>query len=853
MKSFRKQLKTLSRLIAAILSISFLLFLCVEKAISTKNELAITRELVIKNYQILASKEANVISRIVENYKSQMHQAITNKIKKDLEELGKLADSLKYVDKHIFSKSIDTMVRSFQGYTDKLVVFENDPIINNLPLQLIKESKNAGKSIYTYSNSQGHKNIQIALYYKSHGIFVILNLDTNSLLLQEKEKVINELSNLKLGDDKNGFVFIIDFDNKVLLGKEFINSKNPIQIKKQMLNNLIYYQPSDSTEPRLLYVTADQDWKWYIGISKSAQELDTYISQIKKKLYYKFALAVSLLMLLSATIYFIVIKLVDVFLNKIYQDYVDFSDNFKSSLRDNITINTSNLKFDEHLEMAENINDILLDRFDIRQQLLDNYKKTQIILSSINEPIMVIDDGGIISYANNSAKKFFNRKQIINVDIDDFFESYDTSIKSLISKAKFSDIEINYKNRILNLSIYPILDNFRNVSQAVIILKDITEQKRRIEEEEKSRRLDSLGILAAGIAHDFNNILSAVYGNIELAYYKLPADLNDIKEYLNMALSSMDRARRLSKQLLTFAKGGLPVFEAVNLENLIRSTIDFALSGSNVKVHYNIEDNLPSVKADEGQISEAITNIVVNAKQAMPDGGNIYITARKVDQPIIFNFNKVKGQFVEISIKDEGCGIPADHINNIFDPYFTTKECGTGLGLSIVHSIVKKHHGYIVVESIPNESTEFKIYLPISDEKEKKEMENPEVNNGEAKKILVIDDEPDIRQVLKSMLEILGHETYTSPDPVKGIELFKRELNSNKFDVVILDLTMPGYPEGDKLLKQFKDLDKNVKVIACSGYSNSPIITNYKKYGFDERITKPFSLNDVKRKINCLF
>ncbi len=386
----------------------------------------------------------------------------------------------------------------------------------------------------------------------------------------------------------------------------------------------------------------------------------------------------------------------------------------------------------------------------------------------------------------------------------------------------------------------------------VELFKDITEKKKEEEKMIQMEKLQSIGILAGGIAHDFNNLLGGILGSVELAKMNSPPG-SLVNSYLDMARKELQKATSLTRQLLTFSKGGEPILEVEDISEIIKQVTMFHISGTSIQAHFDLSDDLWQVLVDKGQISQVIANLIINAVQAMPEGGNIFIKAEnvKIDKR---KGVSLKGNFVKITIKDEGVGIPKEHLNKIFEPYFTTKESGSGLGLSIVASIITKHHGHIDVESKPGIGTTFTIYLPaaISSQKGIKDSTLKQEKKFHSERVLVIDDEEVIRNILKDMLNILGYKYVDSAKNgqealQKYIEAYK---NSVPFDLIIVDLTIPGSIKSKELCKEILRIEPKTKIIIMSGYSESPILTNYKRYGFKGRLIKPFTIEDLKKELS---
>ena len=406
------------------------------------------------------------------------------------------------------------------------------------------------------------------------------------------------------------------------------------------------------------------------------------------------------------------------------------------------------------------------------------------------------------------------------------------------------------KERIIADSGAPIRDQESRIVGAVLVFHDITYKLKMEEELLKSQKLESIGILAGGIAHDFNNLLTAILGNISLAKL-LTSSEDSIHHKLAEAEKASLRARDLTQQLLTFSKGGAPVKKTTSIAGLIRDSSAFTLSGSKVTCLFDIPDDLWPTEVDEGQISQVINNLIINADQAMPDGGVITVTCKNV---YVGNKNVLPlphGRYILIAITDKGVGIGEENIARIFDPYFTTKESGKGLGLATVYAIIKNHEGHITVDSAIGEGTTFTIYLPASKFTAVEEIDRGTVTSAVRGKILVMDDEENIRDVAGEILEYLGFEVEFAGDGNEAVELYKKAREDGvPFITVIMDLTIPGGMGGKETIRILREYDENITAIASSGYSNDPIMADYMGYGFSGVITKPYMVSDLERVLN---
>jgi PAS domain S-box-containing protein len=372
---------------------------------------------------------------------------------------------------------------------------------------------------------------------------------------------------------------------------------------------------------------------------------------------------------------------------------------------------------------------------------------------------------------------------------------------------------------------------------------DITARKQAEEELLRAQKIESVGVLAGVIAHDFNNLLTGILGNLSLAKQLAGVDTTIAKRLLE-AEKACQKATALTQQLLTFSKGGVPIRQTISIASVLRESVDFVLHGANVRADICIPENLWTVNVDEGQIYQVIHNVVLNAVQAMPDGGTMTVTAENVVMPATFAGLIPKGHYVKIAVIDQGCGIPDAVLTQIFDPYFTTKPQGTGLGLAIAYAIVAKHEGYLTVESAVGVGTTFYFYLPVSPEvivsMPTPPAPAPQLGQG---RFLVVDDEVYILELLDEMLRMMGYEVTCHTDGKDAIDAYQRAfLSESPFTAVILDITIPGGMGGCETISHLRAIDPDVKAIISSGYANDPVMAHFAYYGFRGVITKPYTL-----------
>jgi PAS domain S-box-containing protein len=427
----------------------------------------------------------------------------------------------------------------------------------------------------------------------------------------------------------------------------------------------------------------------------------------------------------------------------------------------------------------------------------------------------------------------------------------------LVEKLKANNRVTDFECRMLtkNGDVKTCLTSVRLYSQQGIIegsIIDITEWKRAEEERLKleqqlsqAQRLESLGLLAGGIAHDFNNLMSGIYGHVELA---LQGSLDhESAGNLSLALSSMGRSRDLTRQLLTFAKGGAPVRTIGPLFPLVEESAHFALSGGRATCTIEVASDLWPCNFDRNQIGQVIDNLVINAQQAMPGAGAIRIFARNVTLRQGQAAMLPAGDYVVVSIEDSGIGIPAETLPRIFDPFFTTKETGRGLGLSTCHSIMRRHDGAITADSTPGKGSTFRLYLPAAQAPLRDgSLDKPKVMHRGAGVVLVMDDDRTVQKVLSSMLAAFGYAVKTVADGGAAVDLFAEQCEAgHPFCAAILDLTVAGGMGGKEAAQALRALDSEVPLFVTSGYAEDPVMQKPTAHGFTASLRKPFAMSDL--------
>ena len=466
---------------------------------------------------------------------------------------------------------------------------------------------------------------------------------------------------------------------------------------------------------------------------------------------------------------------------------------------------------------------------------------------------------GLITEVNLTAAKMFgvDRSHLIkqpfsaNVAVesqDDYYKyrklllkTHEKEVCELKLKRSGAD---DFDAKLESVVISDKADSSESIRISFSDISDVKALKRSLE---RVQRLESLGQLAGGLAHDFNNHLTGVIGNLSLAILESHDDkLNDI---LEDCMHAAKGASNLSNELLTFAKGGVPVKNTINIAHLLKETVRFTLRGANVSCSFDIADDSIVINADSSQIRQVLSNLLINAKQSMPNGGEIEVSLKEISKSQIKSYPlKEDKQYIEITITDSGIGIEEKNLEKIFEPYFTSKQKGSGLGLATAFSIINNHNGYITVTSELGKGTSFSIYLEISRGKAKPAEKIVDDSMQLQGHVMIMDDEEIIRMIGTRILEHLGCTVETTKDGDEAIKLYKKNLNTkNKFDAIIMDLTIPGGMGGVECARKLLEIDPKVTILVSSGYSDDPVLANFKTFGFKGKICKPYTIDDFRK------
>ena len=504
---------------------------------------------------------------------------------------------------------------------------------------------------------------------------------------------------------------------------------------------------------------------------------------------------------------------------------------------------------------------------ELELSLIESEERFRLLMELTTDGVLVVQDGKIREVNYYLAKMCgYTIDEVLDTDLASFFHPDDIETIATIYEKPLTDdnalavheLTLMCKNGYkADVEVIAGRFIFQNKPSNLLVVRDISDRGKSDRELKRTRHLESIAALSGGIAHDYNNLLTAIIGNISLAQTYLNPD-DKVFLLLSQALAASKTAKDLTQKLITFSKGGSPDKKIAEVAKLVKNATEFTLSGSNLKCDFNFPENLWPVEVDSSQIGQAIHNMIMNAREAMPEGGLLEVRAENVTGDDDLS-NLSNGNYVKISITDCGKGIPKKNLQKIFNPYFSTKKMGTkkgtGLGLSICHSIIRKHGGNVTVESKHRQGTTFHLYLPGANGKSPNqraasttEQEIPIFGEG---RILVMDDEAMIRKLAGELLSYLGYEVDFALDGTEAVKHYKQAMDSKKpFDAVILDLTVKGGMGGREAIQELVKIDPHVTGIVSSGYCNDPEITDFGKYGFSGVVTKPYTMGELGEKLN---
>ena len=503
------------------------------------------------------------------------------------------------------------------------------------------------------------------------------------------------------------------------------------------------------------------------------------------------------------------------------------------------------------LSVAERHIQELQERNQARIALQDSAQRMTDILEKTSDGFFSLDTDWNFTYLNAEAEVMLGtpRESLIGQNIWERFPSLiGTVFEENYRKVMSDQVAIEFEALGVQRKSWFEVHSYPSGGGVSVFFRDITERKRAEDERLTTSKLESLGTLAGGIAHDLNNILTVISGNIGLAQLDAPTHSDNLLSYLGRAGQAAQHAARLSSQLLTFSKGGAPLKKIASVADLLQHAAEFSLHGSNLRAALEIEDHLGQAEIDGGQVEQVINALIFNAREAMSNGGCVDISAGNVQIEDKNGMALEPGRYIKVSIADHGPGVPPETVPKIFDPYFTTKTASTGLGLAISYSIVRKHGGFLHLESNSPAGATFTFYLPAASGKVVSDPLQPNETafHFSAKRILIMDDESAIRELTSQLLETMGYEVTAVPDGSEAIRIYERAMRkAEDFQVVILDATVRGGLGGVETIERLRNIDPEVNAIICSGYSDEAALSQFLSYGFRSALPKPFTRREL--------
>ena len=511
------------------------------------------------------------------------------------------------------------------------------------------------------------------------------------------------------------------------------------------------------------------------------------------------------------------------------------------------------------LSVAERRIRALAERNQARTELQEAVGKMTDILEKTSDGFFAVDRDWKFTFVNCQAEKLLDRhrEDLIGkdfwVELPEFTrEAFEKNYRRAMSE----QVAVEFEASDASGKVWFELLAYPSGGGVSVFLRDVTDRKRVEEERLTTGKLESLGTLAGGIAHDLNNLLTVISGNIGLAQIEAPGSPANLLSFLSRAGEAAQHAAQLSNQLLTFSKGGTPLKRVVSISDLVTQAAEFSLHGSNLRSDLDIQAGLWRSPVDPAQIEQVINALIINAREAMPSGGIVRVSARNLEIDANSGLPIRPGRYVQVQVADNGRGIQKRLVTKIFDPYFTTKSTGTGLGLSISYSVVKKHGGLLHLERTSADGSTFTFYLPATDSEPpvpEATLEN-EIFSFNHQRVLVMDDEAAIRDLTSELLGTLGYKVTTAPDGAEALKKYELAMRTGEtFQAVILDATIRGGMGGVATMERLRDLDPNVTAIICSGYSDDAALAEFLTYGFRAALPKPFTRHELANVLQRAF
>ncbi len=759
-----------------------------------------------------------------------------------------------------------------------------------------------GEGFYQYlwskpdTTGDEYKKIAFIKYFEPFNWFIGSGVYLAEVEGQIKQDILETTSRIRFG--KEGYIFINRMNGDALIssGKLFsgdrklweVFDQNPETMKELFekeydaamnpAGDYIYYNfmklsNSEKPSPKASFIYGMPELNWLVGAGVYLDDVELDIANMETELHDQLGKKILLLALIPLGLIIVAIVLFPVFSRRLRNDTQLFLNFLKQAETAEEPIDRSLVHFLEADRLADHANRMLEEKILTRKELereREALRQSEVkfrgLVESSSDWIWEVDAEGRYTYASPQVAAIlgYAPEEIIGKTPFDLMPPEEAirlrkqCQENMAAGRPLVNVEniATHKNGqqvILETSGVPILDSNDQVIGYRGVDRDISKRKRTEEELQRMQMLKSVGVLAGGIAHDFNNIMVGLFGNISLAKEELP-DNHPAKKALTDAEKAMNRAIRLTKQLLTFSKGGSPVREQLDLKELIEEIIQFDLSGSNIKPVVQFPESACMINGDRGQLQQVFSNLIINAKQAMPNGGQLFTSLDITTIHKTSEINLKPGEYIQITFRDEGAGIDKQCIDKIFNPYFTTKQAGSGLGLATAYSIINKHDGAITVSSELGKGAVFTVYLPLVDVGQNRDTDDRQGESTGAEvsgKILIMDDEEVIRRVTQLLLTRAGYQVKTACSGEEAINMYEQAMrDEDPFDLVILDLTIPGGMGGKEAIKNILKIDPKARAIVSSGYADDPVMAHYAENGFIGVVAKPYSKEDILKALS---
>lgn len=692
-----------------------------------------------------------------------------------------------------------------------------------------------------------------------------------------KQDMLSWIQELSVGPA--GYFFVIAEDGSVLVGPDrglnllaagdtgeelFLTLKRAAETGDGFIEYEMHRGDWERRDTKLSYVRMVPGWRWIIGAGTFFDEIERAVAA--KQSHFRSMITMHLIAFFTVLLVFVIsIHVIFVFFSRgAGRTLTAFLSFFDQAATRNIRIDPGRFYFQELRTLAGAMNRMVEGRIRSEQQTHAERERLAVTLKSIGDGVITTDIDGRITLLNAAAEQItgWQDAEAAGLPIGAVFrivreqtrQPADDPVAKVLSHGRAESIEEatilltrDGREVIIEDSAAPIRNEEGEMIGVVLVFRDSTLKKNLEEQTRRMQRLESLGLLAGGIAHDFNNYLAGTLGSISVVRMLLPGD-HKAQEMLQLAERSSRRAQHLTTQLLTFSKGGHPVRRTTDLRAILEESVGFSSAGSSVKVTVHAGHDIAPVWADEGQILQLLNNLLLNAVQATSSSGVVTVRLGHATVDRSSGIPCPPGDYVTVAISDTGKGITPEHLPHIFDPYFTTKTSGTGLGLTVAHSIATRHDGCITVSSQVGAGSTFTLYLPVSPEKRPAKVVAQAKTRSGGGRILIMDDEDVIREMLASALRFLGYDPMTVASGDEAISAYRKGKEAGQpFAALILDLTIPGGKGGEETLKLILASDPAACAVAMSGYADSPILDRPLEYGFRAAVTKPFTVDDIGR------